>query len=116
MSHQALRPAQLCQGLLDALDASDGRRRRRKRDTVPDAIGLGIKRDLLARAVLDDPSPEDFEGWLLGQCLAAPETVSTGSMRSMALEVLADWRLAQARPDFEAWLREGAFSADAARD
>jgi hypothetical protein len=112
----ALRPAQLCQGLLDALDASEGRRQRRKRDTLPDAIGLAIKRGLLAQAVRDDPAPDDFEEWLLGQCLAAPGTVSTGSVRSMALEVLAEWRLAQMRPDFEAWLREGAPSADAARD
>ena len=113
---EALRPAQLCQGLLDALDASEGRRQRRKRDTVPDAIGLRIKRDLLARAVQDDPAPDDFEGWLLAQCLTASATVSSGSVRSMALEVLDEWRLARMRPDFEAWLREGAPSADAARD
>jgi len=36
----ALRPAVVCGQLLAALAASDGRRRRRKRDTTPDAIGL----------------------------------------------------------------------------
>src|SRR5690606_22702639 len=41
------RPADFCRGLLAALDASEGRRRRRKRDTTPDAIGLAIKRELL---------------------------------------------------------------------
>src|SRR5438132_12968000 len=45
------RPAVVCRELLAALDASEGRRRRRKRDTTPDAIGLTIKRDLLERAV-----------------------------------------------------------------
>ena len=55
-----LRPAVLCRGLLDALEASEGRRKRRKRDTTPDAIGLGTKRDLLERAVRDAPDPEAF--------------------------------------------------------
>src|SRR5688500_4913591 len=50
-----LRPAQVCRGLLAALDASDGRRRARKRDQTPDAIGLAAKRELLERAVRDDP-------------------------------------------------------------
>ena len=109
-----LRPAIVCRGLLDALEASEGRRMRRKRDTTPDAIGLGIKRDLLERAVHDDPDPEAFEGWLVACCLDAADTVSTGAMRAMALDVLAEWRLAQAAPDFQAWLRSGARSDDAA--
>jgi hypothetical protein len=108
------RPARLCDGLLAALDASEGRRRQRKRDTTPDAVGLGIKRELLARAVRDDPDPEEFEGWLLGQCLAAAATTSVGAMRTMALEILAEWRLAERAPDFAAWLAHGAPSEDAA--
>jgi hypothetical protein len=113
MSAGDARPALLCGGLLAALDASEGRRRRRKRDTTPDAIGLGIKRDLLERAVREDPAPEDFEGWLLAQCLAADGAASVGATRMMALEVLAEWRLAQAAPDFLEWLARGAPSADA---
>jgi hypothetical protein len=106
----------LCRGLLAALDAAEGRRRRRKRDTVPDAIGLGIKRHVLERAVRDDPPPEDFEAWLLATCLAADRTASVGATRMMALEILGEWRLAQASPDFTAWLDAGAPSADAASD
>ena len=34
-------------------------------------------------------------------------------MRAMAVDVLAEWRLAQASPTFDAWLRDGAPSADA---
>lgn len=89
-----LRPAAFCGALLSALDASDGRRRRRKRDTTPDAIGLGIKRALLEAAVADDPAPDAFEGWLLERCLAAADDVSVGAVRMMAIDVLAEWRLA----------------------
>jgi len=107
------RPILLCRGLLAALDASEGRRRRRKRDTTADAIGLGVKRDLLERAVRDDPEPDEFEGWLLARCLEADGTVSVGSTRMMALEILAEWRLASSAPDFMRWLAEGAPSEDA---
>ena len=104
------RPGAVCRHLLAAMDASEGRRKRRKRDTRPDAIGLGIKRDLLARAASDDPSPEDFEGWLLEQCLAAGSLA--GATRAMALEVLDEWRLAVASGSFRAWLAVGAPSDD----
>jgi hypothetical protein len=43
------------QDLLNALEASEGRRQRRKRDTTPDAIGLGIKRRLLEEAIHVSP-------------------------------------------------------------
>jgi hypothetical protein len=105
------RPASVCRELLAALEASEGRRRRRKRDTTPDAIGLGIKRALLERAVADDPEPDAFEGWLLEQCLSAGG--DAGATRAMALEVLAEWRLASSLPEFGAWLDQGAPSDDA---
>lgn len=56
------RPAEFCRQLLAALDASEGRRQRRTRDTTPDA-GLAIKCDLLKRAVQDNPAPESEEDW-----------------------------------------------------
>ena len=43
-----VRPADACRALLGALDASEGRRRRRKRDTTPDTLGMVIKRHLRA--------------------------------------------------------------------
>jgi hypothetical protein len=107
------RPADLCRELLTALEASEGRRRRRKRDTTPDAIGLGIKRALLERAISDDPGSDAFEGWLLERCLEGAATVSVGAVRAMALEILAEWRLVAADPAFRAWLEQGAPSADA---
>jgi hypothetical protein len=118
-----LRPAEVCRRLLAALDASEGRRRRRKRNTTPDAIGIAIKRRLLEEAVRDDPDAGAFEGWLAERCLSAGEPGSgggagelfaaSGPVRAMALEVLAEWRLAEAPGAFQSWLGQGAPSDDA---
>jgi hypothetical protein len=108
------RPREVCAGLLAAVDASEGRRKKRKRDTTADAIGLGIKRALLEAAVAEDPEPETFEAWLLERCLDAPREGSAGGTRAMALEILAEWRLAVAAPAFVDWLARGAPSDDAA--
>jgi hypothetical protein len=107
---QTVRPAQVCGQLLAALQASEGRRRRRKRDTTPDAVGMAIKRRLLEETVRDDPEPEDFEGWLLQHCIS-PDAPS-GPARAMALDVLSDWRLAQRSGEFRSWLEQGAPSDD----
>ncbi|HEX7118368.1 MAG TPA: hypothetical protein VF212_06250 [Longimicrobiales bacterium] len=106
----AVRPGELCRELLAALEASEGRRRRRKRDTTPDAIGLSIKRELLEAAVADDPAPEDFEGWLLDRCLARGP--GGGAVRAMALSIWEEWRLVRSSPGFRAWLAQGAPSDD----
>src|SRR2546427_809733 len=87
-----LRPALVCRALLAALDASDGRRRRRKRDTTPDAIGMSLKRRLLAEAIEQDPDPEAFDTWLLERCLARAEAGSMGAIRAMARDVLEEGR------------------------
>jgi hypothetical protein len=108
----ALRPAAFCRGLLGALEASEGRRRRRKRDQTPDAIGLGVKRALLEAAIAADPEPEAFEGWLLEHTLTARDA-GVGATRAMALEVLHEWRLVETSPAFRDWLEHGAPSADA---
>ncbi len=104
------RPAEICRQLLVALEASEGRRRRRKRDTTPDAIGLAIKRKLLEAVVEEDPDPERFEAWLWERCL---EAEVPGPVRAMAESVLADWRLALESEGFRSWLASGAFSDDA---
>ena len=105
-----LRPADVSRQLLAALDASEGRRRRRKRNTTPDSIGMTIKRRLLEETVREDPEPATYEGWLLEHCLI-PETAS-GPMRAMALEVLSEWQMAQRSPAFRSWLEHGAPSDD----
>jgi hypothetical protein len=105
----APRPADVCRQLLAALDAADGRRRKRKRDTTPDALGLGIKRRLLEAAAREDPAPERFEGWLLERALAEP---ASGPTRAMAMAILEEWRLARTSPAFAEWLRRGAPSDD----
>src|SRR5262249_25486783 len=113
MSHAMVRPAEVCAALLAALEAAEGRRRSRKRDQTPDAIGLAIKRDLLQRVVQEDPSPEAFEAWLLRcvQGCSAPE--SAGAVSAMARAVFEEWGLAHAMHEFKSWLKQGAPSADA---
>jgi hypothetical protein len=110
-----LRPADVCRALLAALDASDGRRRKRKRDQTADAFGLGVKRDLLRRVVATDPSPEAFEAWLLeypATC-GGPELV--GPAFAMARAVFEEWRLAHSMGAFRQWLEDGAPSEDAGK-
>jgi hypothetical protein len=109
----APRPAAVCRELLCALDASDGRRKRRHRDTTPDALGMALKRDLLEATVRADPEPDAFERWLLEQCWAMAGEVSVGAARAMALDIASEWRLAAQSPAFRDWLAHGAPSDDA---
>ena len=44
------RPSDVCRQLLQAMDASEGRRKRRKRDTTPDALGMAVKREIAVGA------------------------------------------------------------------
>ncbi len=108
MNATRLRPAVVCAALLEALDASEGRRRRRKRDTTPDAIGMSLKRQLLVQSTEADPDPEAFEAWLLERCLTGAADVPIGALRAMAREVLAEWQFAAASADFREWLAAGA--------
>jgi hypothetical protein len=84
---------------------------------------MTLKRRLLEETVRDDPDPDDFEGWLLQRCLSAGEGgwtssdpewfTASGPVRAMALDVLAEWRLAQSSAEFRRWLERGAPSDDA---
>jgi hypothetical protein len=103
-------PVELCSGLLNALDASEGRRRRRSRNTTADSIGLAIQRELLEEAVREEPPAEEFERWLQERCVAQGE--SDGAHRAMALLIWHEWQLASRAEDVSAWLRSGARSDD----
>jgi hypothetical protein len=105
-----VRPGQLCGELLTALEASEGRRKRRARDTTPDSIGMRIKRDLLVEIVQADPDPSVFEAWLVERCLQAGD--ADGPVRAMALSIWDEWRLAVTTEDFRRWLSQGAPSDD----
>ena len=72
---------------------------------------MGLKRELLERAVRENPAPEEFEHWLLQQCQTAG--AACGPLRAMALEILTEWRLAGSSAAFRAWLASGAPSDDA---
>jgi hypothetical protein len=112
-SLHSFRPADVCRALLAALEAAEGRRKRRKRDQTPDAIGLALKRAVLERVVEDDPAPEMFEGWLLSYAQKSEGQHSAGAVSAMARAVLEEWRLAHSLDDFKAWLDRGAPSDDA---
>src|SRR6266542_5700540 len=105
-----LRPGHFCRLLLNAMAASEGRRRRRKRDTTPDALGMELKRELMARAAEEDPAPEGFEAWLTQQALEVP---AGGPVYAMCAEILDEYRVARLDPGFERWLAAGALSEDA---
>lgn len=114
--HQdAFRPAAVCRALLAALEASEGRRRNRKRDQTPDAFGLGVKRELLQRAVEEDPDADAFEEWLLNYPLTCKSPELVGPANAMARAVFEDWRLAHSMGEFRTWLEQGAPSDDASR-
>ena len=104
------RPSDVCRQLLQAMDASEGRRKRRKRDTTPDALGMAIKRDLLEAAVADDPDPDLFADWLFARVLAAGGF--TGATRAMARQLQDEWHFALASASFRDWLAAGAPSED----
>ena len=110
---KSVRPAEVCRALLAALEAAEGRRRSRKRDQTPDAIGLAIKRELLGRAVQEDPDPEAFEEWLLDYPQKCATLESSGAVSAMARAVLEEWRLAHSLEEFRVWLEQGAPSDDA---
>ena len=106
------RPAVVCQQLLQASDASEGRRKRRKRNTTPDSLGMEVKRALLAAVVAEDPDPDVFEAWLFARVQASGALA--GATRAMALQIWDEWQFALASGGFRAWLAAGAPSDDAA--
>lgn len=110
-----LSPARVCEALLGALEASQGRRRMRKRDQTPDAFGLDIKRRMLQDVVRQDPDSDAFEQWLLlyTQARERDGDPAAGAVAAMARAIFDEWRLAHAMRDFALWLEKGAPSQDA---
>jgi hypothetical protein len=106
----ALRPAQVCAQLIQATEASEGRRKRRKRNTTPDSLGMEVKRELMEAAIAADPDPETFEEWLYQQVLLAGPL--SGATRAMAMQIHDEWQFAVASTGFRDWLAEGAPSDD----
>jgi len=100
----------ICAQLLQAMGASEGRRKRRKRDTTPDALGMEVKRGLLEAAIAADPEAVDFEAWLFARVQGAGALA--GATRAMALQVREEWEFAVASGGFRDWLAAGAPSDD----
>lgn len=72
-----------------------------------------MKRDLLQRAVAQDPAPESFEEWLLAYPLTVGAPELAGPAHAMARAVFEEWQLAHALGAFRTWLEQGAPSDDA---
>ena len=102
-------PGEFARHALAAIEASEGRRKRRKRDTTPDQIGLDLKRTLLSRLADDAPSAEALEEWLLATTWRSEDS---GATRAMCGEILDEYRAASAAPSFREWLERGAPSDD----
>jgi hypothetical protein len=107
---QRPRPAQVCAQLIQATEASEGRRKRRKRNTTPDSLGMDVKRRLMDAAIAADPEPDAFEEWLFQQVLLAGPL--SGATRAMAMQIRDEWQFALASAGFRDWLAEGAPSDD----
>jgi hypothetical protein len=90
---QPLRPRDFALLLLASGDALP---RQRARDQQADRAGLALKRRVLNELVLRDPEPDDTEAVLL----AIVEEIGppTGPTRSVAAQVLEEWRLAATTP------------------
>lgn len=107
---QLPRPAHVCAQLIRATEASEGRRKRRKRNTTPDSIGMDVKRELMEAAIASDPDPDAFEEWLFQQVLLAGPL--SGATRAMAMQIHDEWQFVLATTGFRDWLAEGAPSDD----
>jgi hypothetical protein len=112
MNADSLRPAEICAQLLQAMGASEGRRKRRKRDTTPDALGMAVKRELLEAAIAADPAADDFEAWLFQQIQRQDAGGLAGATRAMAMAIYDEWQFAVASAGFRDWLAAGAPSDD----
>jgi hypothetical protein len=103
------RPAVICQQLLQSMDASEGRRKRRKRNTTPDALGMEVKRALLEAVIAADPAPDQFDAWLFAQ---VQDASFSGATRAMAMQIRDEWEFAISSGRFREWLASGAPSED----
>jgi hypothetical protein len=65
---------------------------------------------MLEAAIRDEPSPDEFEGWLMERCAA--EGLADGALRAMALFIWDQWQLASRAPDMQAWIAAGGQSDD----
>lgn len=102
-------PAEFARQALEAIEASEGRRKKRHRNTTPDRIGLDLKRDILAGLADEAPPAEELEEWLQRRIVGSPDP---GATRAMCLDVFDEYRAATLSPSFREWLARGAPSDD----
>ncbi|MBV8085448.1 MAG: type III secretion fhipep protein [Chloroflexi bacterium] len=101
MELSAIRPAAVCELLLNSIAVAEGRRKRRPRNTTPDNIGLNLKLQVLDECIAADPEPGAFEDWLLSRSLEAD---ASGPLRAVCADILFEWQTVRALPDYRDWL------------
>src|SRR5262249_1917593 len=101
-----MRPAEFARLARRSIEVSEGRRRRRQRDTLADSLGLEMKQALLLAIEAADPEPEDFERFLLEDALLPGRP--SGPTRGVCTDLWGEWAQIQLLPDFAEWLRSGA--------
>ena len=102
MELNAIRPAAVCELLLNSIAVAEGRRRRRPRNTTPDNIGLNLKLQVLEECIAADPAPGAFEAWLLSRSVGSAD--ASGPLRAVCADILFEWQTVQSLPDYRDWL------------
>lgn len=102
-------PAEFARQALEAIESSEGRRKRRHRNTTPDRIGLDLKRKILEDVITHAPPPAELEDHLFALVNASDDP---GATRAMCSDVLDEYRAAATSPGFRGWLEQGAPSDD----
>lgn len=102
-------PAEFARHALEAIENSEGRRKRRHRDTTPDRLGLDLKRKILEDVIEHAPGPAELEDHLFALVNASDDP---GATRAMCSDVLDEYRTAASSPAFRGWLEKGAPSDD----
>ncbi len=83
------------------------------RDLEPDFIGIDLKQRILDAVIEAAPDADDFERALLES--AAALGIPGGSARGICSDIMLEWRMAHASPQFLPWLREEAARPDEPR-
>ena len=79
---------------------------RLSRDLEPDLIGIDAKHRILAATATTDPPPAEFERALLES--AAGLDLPAGLARGVCSDIMLEWRMAHASPEFVPWMRREA--------
>lgn len=76
---------------------------RLSRNLEPDLVGIELKQQVLVAAIAADPDAASFPERLTECALALG--IADGAARGVCSDILMEWRMALASPEFIPWLR-----------